>query len=241
MLKKSGGESLSHQLREIFINNINAGVWKIDTAIPTELQLCKYYDVSRTPVRWALQSLENEGLIYRVRGRGTFVSPPKVLGRVSYAGIRKTIWAANDYKKPTMFKRTKMTANSHISKKLEIEEGSGVIRFERIYNHKDYTKPNALLYSYLPIDIGEQVDHARLGEESLSSLLEAKGIRIESSTEHLAVGIVNAHEEKILKVSKNSPVLIIAEVRRDHKKKPVVYSKYVIRGDTVNLFFSNDE
>ena len=54
-----------------------------NTMLPTELQYAKRFDVSRVTVRRALDMLERSGLITRQRGRGTIVSPPKIMRRFS--------------------------------------------------------------------------------------------------------------------------------------------------------------
>ena len=41
--------------------------------LPSERQLCKDYEVSRTTVRNALGSLVNSGVLYQIQGKGTFV------------------------------------------------------------------------------------------------------------------------------------------------------------------------
>ena len=49
--------------------------------LPTEHQLAKRFGVSRVTVRVALDLLERNGLVSRLRGRGTTVSPPKITRR----------------------------------------------------------------------------------------------------------------------------------------------------------------
>ena len=46
--------------------------------LPSEPDLCRLFDVSRTVIRQALRGLESEGLIIRHKGRGTFVAEPKL-------------------------------------------------------------------------------------------------------------------------------------------------------------------
>jgi DNA-binding GntR family transcriptional regulator len=46
-----------------------------DTALPTELELAHKYSVSRQTVRRAFLDLVSEDLVFRVPGRGTFVTP----------------------------------------------------------------------------------------------------------------------------------------------------------------------
>lgn len=49
-----------------------------NSLLPTEQQLAKRFSVSRVTVRSALDLLERNGLVTRLRGRGTTVSPPKI-------------------------------------------------------------------------------------------------------------------------------------------------------------------
>ena len=61
---------LHNQLRRLIVS----GRWQDGERIPTETQLSRHLDISRTTVRIALQRLEVEGLIQRTAGRGTFVA-----------------------------------------------------------------------------------------------------------------------------------------------------------------------
>lgn len=49
-----------------------------NSLLPTEDQMARRFDVSRITIRSALELLENSGLISRLRGRGTIVSPKKL-------------------------------------------------------------------------------------------------------------------------------------------------------------------
>ncbi|HOK56105.1 MAG TPA: GntR family transcriptional regulator [bacterium] len=62
---------IEKELRE----KIEKGEYKSGERIPTEVQLCEKYKVSRITLRKALSILEAEGYIYRITGKGTFVIP----------------------------------------------------------------------------------------------------------------------------------------------------------------------
>ena len=49
-----------------------------DDLLPQERELAETFQVSRTTVRQALQSLIEDGLIYSIRGQGTFVSKGRI-------------------------------------------------------------------------------------------------------------------------------------------------------------------
>ncbi|MGL5458273.1 MAG: GntR family transcriptional regulator, partial [Cetobacterium sp.] len=55
--------------------SIEKGKIKEFEKLPTEMQLCENYDVSRITVRKALEKLEQDNLIQKIRGKGTFVTP----------------------------------------------------------------------------------------------------------------------------------------------------------------------
>jgi GntR family transcriptional regulator len=72
---------LYYQLKQLLAERITSNELQPGDIFPTEEQLQKTYQLSRTTVRQALKELEIEGLVSRHRGRGTFVSRPKIRNR----------------------------------------------------------------------------------------------------------------------------------------------------------------
>lgn len=66
------------QLLEFLKEHIKKGIWKPGELIPSEKKIGEYYQVSRTTVRLALRELELEGLIFKRKGKGSFVTRPKI-------------------------------------------------------------------------------------------------------------------------------------------------------------------
>lgn len=62
------------QLSELLEQEITHGRWKPDQRLPSEADLCQMFQLSRTTVRQALARIEQEGLIRRDKGRGSFVT-----------------------------------------------------------------------------------------------------------------------------------------------------------------------
>ena len=78
---------LYQQLAELLKEEIHAGRYKQGQKLPTELELCKLYHVSRNTVRGALQQLEKENLLLRQQGKGTFVSKKSTITILSLLAV----------------------------------------------------------------------------------------------------------------------------------------------------------
>src|SRR5690606_12704122 len=70
---------LYYQLQTILNTKIDNGDWQPGDLIPTENELIKMYNVSRTTVREAINALVNEGKLEKRQGRGTTVCKPKIV------------------------------------------------------------------------------------------------------------------------------------------------------------------
>ena len=60
---------LYSQLVNIIKRNITAGTLNPGDQLPSESELCKNFDISRSTVRQAVSMLEDEGLVVRKQGR----------------------------------------------------------------------------------------------------------------------------------------------------------------------------
>lgn len=67
------------QMSDILRGQISAGDWPHGSRIPTEMELCDTYQVSRITIRQAVALLVRDGLLTRARGRGTFVREPNLV------------------------------------------------------------------------------------------------------------------------------------------------------------------
>lgn len=83
-ISKENNEPLYQQLIQNIKNCIEKGIIKENEKLPSENEICKKYDLSRTVVRMALNHLEKNGYIYRVQGKGSFVTTLKIYQNRSY-------------------------------------------------------------------------------------------------------------------------------------------------------------
>jgi GntR family transcriptional regulator len=62
------------QLAGVIEHAISSGRWRPGERLPSESELCSHFEISRTTVRQALARLEQEGMVIRRKGFGTFVA-----------------------------------------------------------------------------------------------------------------------------------------------------------------------
>ena len=61
-------------LADVLRQEIAAGQYPLESALPTEAELSRRFSVSRQTVRQAVNLLENDGMVYRRQGSGTYVT-----------------------------------------------------------------------------------------------------------------------------------------------------------------------
>ena len=124
--------ALHHQIKEDVFLHLRSGRWPPGFELPSEESLCRHYGVSRGTLRRAISDLVSDGYIERQRGRGTFVSRPKLESGVvgSYSRFR-VIGPPLDPGGRVLACR-KVRAVKDVASMLQIESGNAIWRLERL-------------------------------------------------------------------------------------------------------------
>ncbi len=80
-LSEEGSLPLYLQLASLIRRCISSGLLRPGDQLPSEAELCRHFAVSRSTVRQALNEVDEQGLIRRQQGRGSFVAEPKLYRR----------------------------------------------------------------------------------------------------------------------------------------------------------------
>lgn len=70
------------RIKSYILGGISDGQWTSGALLPSENQLAERFSLSRMTVNRAIKELESDGVVERIRGKGTFVAPPKPLTSV---------------------------------------------------------------------------------------------------------------------------------------------------------------
>ena len=132
-IDKNNPKPLYIQLEELIRNNIDNGIWRPQTAILSESELSKEYDLSRMTIRTACQNLVQEGVLYRVPGKGTFVSEPKIMTEsLAHMGFREQLERMGYETTTKLLNSSIIQASGNVSRKLRIPEETPVMLIERM-------------------------------------------------------------------------------------------------------------
>lgn len=108
--------------------------------MPSESELRRVFDVSRITVHQALGDLQNEGLIFKIHGKGTFVAKPKAFQNVSALQGLVESMSQMGYEVIHRLTRLKhLPASVRVAERLQLEEGAPIMRIERLTHGADGT------------------------------------------------------------------------------------------------------
>jgi len=238
MLNRDKPIPLYHQLEVILKDNIESGVWGEHERIPSESELGKQYGVSRITIRSVLTKLVNEGYLYRIQGKGTFIAEQKIITTdVSYVGIREQL-ERQGFNTTTKVIEIKMVpVKKKTREKLQLSDTETEVLFiERLRFVNEV--PFSLHRSYLPKWIGMIVDESKLESEQLCEIL-AKEYNLNRSkvVETLESTIGDSYESDLLGINTNQPLLLLEDVIYNNNGVAYEYSKVLFRGDKMKMRF----
>ena len=136
------------QLVGIIKRNISTGVLAVGALLPSEAELCRCLSISRNTVRQAIGELEDEGLVVRKRGRGTFVADPATNRRGVRYSFTTEVSSMGKVPSSTLVDFAVEVPGAAICKKMELREGTPVYCFTRVRNVDG--EPLILETSYYP-------------------------------------------------------------------------------------------
>jgi DNA-binding GntR family transcriptional regulator len=220
--RKTLTEIAQYELRQA----ITEGTFRQGSQLPTEAELCEMLGVSRTVVREALRVLEDEGLVTRRHGIGTFVRNHPILKNLNFNfGITEMIESAGLKSGTSHIAVRKENADEEKAKQLRVPLGTPLITVERVRTadgrpvvYSLDTLTEALIQS-------ANFDPQVLRTESIYKILQTSlGQAIEYGIARLLPVAAPHHVAEKLKLPPNALTLYIVQTDYSSEDKPLVYS-----------------
>ncbi|MGY2491038.1 GntR family transcriptional regulator [Cupriavidus sp. CP313] len=219
------------QIREVLRSRILDGTYQPHQQMPSEADMITGFGVSRITVRQALSDLQNEGLIFRIHGKGTFVSKPKAfqdLGRLQGFGEAMRQMGYETYAKVVSLRTGKPTPQ--VAERLQLPKSSKITELKRVrYLNRE---PISLDVTYLPATIGCRLAKEDLATRDVFVILENDfGMSLGHADLQIGATVADEALAKQLRVHEGSPVLVIDRMTHTTDGQPIDYEHLYYRGD----------
>lgn len=225
------------QIEAILRDQIWSGELAAGDQVPTEDELGKMFQVSRPTVRQALQILEQDKLIYREAGRGTFVND--IVEELPLERRLIHLTDLIDLEEPgdIEIQRTgTLAARGNIQKALGVEYGEEVFYFVRIYRSND--KPFGGAKVHVPLNLGRALSNAdMLAPRLMDRLIKLTKLPIDHVDYNLDAVLADARTSAIFETHAGAPMISIRRTSFSGKRKPIEYSHMLFRSDLCRINF----
>lgn len=217
--------SLYKTIRDDLLRAIENGSLQPDQALPSERELCQRYGTSRMTVRHAVTELESLGSVYRMQGKGTFVSGRKLIQPLmQVSGFTEDMAKRGKKASSQILFAGEKKADAAIARGLRIAPGEPYILIRRLR-----------LADGVPMAIENTALNA-----SLYAALTSRGLALKTGEQYMEAALADAAQAKLLDIPEGAPVLLIER----HVTNPegvtveVTYSAY--RGDSYRFYIEFD-
>lgn len=199
---------------------INNGKYGPGDKIATEDEIGQMFMVSRITTRKAIDLLVEDELVFRVHGKGTYVSA-NVRERAGIENIHKRIRTARGIahrSKISDIDVAQVDADARTATDLKIPVGQPVIRVSYVRLFR--SKPAAYVEAYVPAGRAQiRVDD--LYEMTILTILEKQGIRLGQAFQLIGATLADSHLAAKLQSAVGAPLLTIEQIVMDEADRPV--------------------
>ena len=234
-LTADGNIPLYFQLVGIIKRCVSAGILSPGDMLPSESELCRGLGISRSTVRQAIGALEDEGLVVRQQGRGTFVAEPKLRRRnENVYSFTNEVTAMGLTPSSTLIEFETINPTPDIMKMFSLHSGDiPVYRFTRI--RRIDGEPVMLETSFYPQYIYPNLTRELLEANSFYSLLYEVGIVPSAAVDTYEAVKLSSDEAALLGCKNGSAGFFHQRQTKAENGEVFEYTQSLIRGDKTRL------
>lgn len=225
---KDSAVPIYQQLHEQLERLIMDGTWRPKEPLPSETALARRFQISVMTVRQAMAQLVNKGLIYREKGRGTFITPRPLehhLHRLESFTEDMRARSLEPSSRTLLFET--IPAPEAVALRLMVAVGADVLHLKRLRLVAD--RPVALHDAYVSYLGLERAELETVG--SLYALLEQHGVELFEADETLEAIAADDELARLLDVPRGAPLLKATRLSWDRQHTPVELVTATYRAD----------
>lgn len=237
-LLRKGPTPYYHQIGAIVREKIANGELRSGERIPSEEELRQIFGVSRATVRQALQSLEQDGLISRQPGKGSFVRcGPETVAEVKVTCLLDDLIALGISAENRVASTAVVRASHTVAEALAVKPGEDVFSFQRIVEVDG--DPFAASRAFLPLWMKEHLSERDLADPRLLHTLErACGVSPDRADQFLEAVMADASQANLLNVNAGAALLSVTRSTYDRSNAGLEHSVTYYRSDRTRFHIS---
>ena len=230
-LDKSGFIPLYYQIQRALMEKISSGELITGDPLASEEELARLYQVSRMTARQALHGLKTSGFAYSQKGRGTFVTRPRLEKNIMHLrGFTEDMKHLGMAPSSKLIEQTVVNASEDIAEKLKVEPEEVVMRLRRLRLADGI--PMCLEDSHIPLKQFPGLDKISFAKQSLYYVLrESYGVRVGWADEIIEALPATREESELLTIPKKASILSISRVIMTTEEIPIEVACSRYRGD----------
>ncbi|MGG0174915.1 GntR family transcriptional regulator [Gottfriedia acidiceleris] len=228
---------LYHQLMERLKDSIENGNWTPGDKIPSENQLMVQFSVSRNTAKKAIEELVQEGILYRIQGKGTYVAKPKLQqSLMGFYSFSKVLKEKGLNPKDIILKIEEVKPTVKIKEALQLSENMNVIEMKRLRCAED--EPFILESSFIPKHVVTDIEQLKkVGEISLYDLFSQQfNTIVTRAKEAFEPVLIRADESEYLQSEEGRPALLLERTAYNANGEPVEFCISIVRGDRCRFY-----
>ncbi|MEQ8699658.1 MAG: GntR family transcriptional regulator [Bauldia litoralis] len=225
------------QIEAILRDQIWSGELAAGDQVPTEEELGKMFQVSRPTVRQALRILEQDKLIYREAGRGTFVNDIVEELPTERRVFKLTDLAELDEPIEVRIQRSgTVAARGQVQTALDVAFGEELFYFIRLFWSEG--RPFGGAKVHVPMSTGRTLSEQDMtAHRFLKRLGERSGTPVDHIHFSLDAVLADARLSATFQTFPGAPMMSFRRTSFDAGGSPVEYSHMLIRSDLCRIHF----
>lgn len=231
MTIKADHRHLYLQVIDRLKSDIEKGIFKENEKLPSEFDLSKSLGVSRATLREALRLLEEENVIVRRHGVGTFVNskPLFTSGIEQLASVSAMIEQAGKTAGTIFMSATEDKPTEDDMDRFQTGIDDNVITIERVRTADG--EPVVYCIDKVPTDYLPQEFLTNKNVSIFAALEKSGNVRVSYAITYIDPVGYHEHVSPILKSGKETALLVLSQVHYDENDRAVLYSKNFFRAD----------
>lgn len=224
-------------VKNAILKAIQSGEFTNSNQLPTEKILSEKFKVSRATIRSALQSLEDDGVITKQQGVGTFLTHENFLLKMRIDKVKGFYQLIRDKGHEPSIREEGIfqgSIDNKISKKLNLPKNTEVIVAKRTILGDG--KAAIHLREYIPVKALTRMPKADELSDSIFEISEQfLSQRIEYSISEIIPIMVDKSLMKILNLPKNFSILRLEETHFNQQNEPMIFSEVFVNDQIIRF------